>query len=365
VRGRAITFALVVAAGCGDKAVGLELQLPKEAASWDTSCTQTIEVYTEGTDYPAQAGDYIGQTLDVTDHEPPTYADVATAVRGRFDVKIPDDGLLGVEMYGWNGPSGFFNNSAFPELVFYARTLYHGQDPMTIALVPNMDCRTSAVTVRPVELISLVTTKSCTQAADAVGTNPFISIGTFSPGLYKDYLFGWGGKNGAAVTNGIAAFMGSMKVGPGSCAVMFSSSDTAFGAACVNEERRCANAGEIESIMLDNTYAMNSLDTNIQQNLRGAIVGAVLDATNTPLPGATVDIGGAGEVVYVDLDTNGKRLVANTATATTASGMFIVYTNDLVPMKVTHAGTTKTITVGAQRTYDDGFRSPAGVVVTF
>ena len=121
--------------------------------------------------------------------------------------------------------------------------------------------------------------------------------------------------------------------------------------------------------MVDNIYAQ-SLDAAIEEEFKGGVVGAVLDATKAPIVGATVSIPeGKGKVVYVDLDTTNQRLVATTGTVTSASGMFIVYTNELVDAKVSvnQAGNvrSKTLRVGAVRTFTDGFKAPAGLVVTF
>ena len=204
----------VLLAACGEKTVEMQLKLPADQDQWDTSCTQTIEVFTEGLNYPDQSQDYIGQTLDVSEHPPATYRDVASQVRGQFDVAIPASGLQAVEMYGWDGPSGFFNEQAFPELSFFARVDWDGSsDTLVIPLTPNLDCRKTTVTVRPIELVSLVTTKNCTMAAAAIGGAPFMSVGTLTPGLFKEYLFGWGGKYGAPVTDGIASFQTPMVAG--------------------------------------------------------------------------------------------------------------------------------------------------------
>jgi len=360
----------VVAAGCGDKVIDMSLQLPDDRDRWDTSCVLTIEVFTEGLNYPDQSDDYIGQTLDTSDKPPKTYDDVLRAVAGRFDVQIPDTGLSGVEMYGWAGASGFFSESTFPDLVFYSRVLYDGQDTVTIPLVPNMDCRTSNVTVRPIDLIRLVTTHDCTQAAISNDELGYTSLGTLSPGLYKDYLFGWGGQHGAAVANGVAVFSSPTTVGPASCLAVYGGTNTATTGGCVTATKACAMGAEVEAVLVDDGYAQNSLDPTIQEDLRGGVIGAVLDATHAPIAGARVAIpADGGKLVYVDLDTTTRRLIPTTGSTTTASGMFILYSNDLVDAQVTAtvagAPVTKTVRVGAQRNYNDGTKAPAGVIVTF
>lgn len=358
-------YALVAVAACADPVIEMRLELPENHEQWDTGCTKTIEVYTQGANYPAISNDYIGQTFDSSDSPPATYSAVKTMVRGQFEVAIPESGLGGIEMYGWDGLSGFFSNGTFPDLAFYSYVPYTGQDVITVELVPNLDCRLRPVTVRPIDLITLVTTKNCTMAA-TVDPNAFSSMGTLSPGLFKDYMFGWGGQHGATVVGGVSTFQAPNMAGPEACVALYASSGTASTGGCVTGERACAGANELEAAMVDAVYAMNSIDLTIEPQFRGMIVGAVLDAQKNPIAGATVAIDETlGKVVFVNLDTAGKRLVATGGRATTASGMFILYTSTLLDTAITAAGRTKTIQLGAQRTADDGSRLPAGIVVTF
>jgi hypothetical protein len=364
-----LCFGLIVVAACGDAAIEMTLKLPDDNDRWDTSCVQTIEVYTAGLNYPDVSNDYIGQTLDISDDRAATYSDIRSAVSGRFDVAIPDSGLSAVEMYGWNGLSGFFPNGTFPDLAFYARVPYTGQDVVTIELVPNQDCKLSNITVRPIDLITLVSTKSCAMAATTDEQLGFASIGTLTPGLYQPYLFGWGGTHGANVTGGVAAFQASTMVGPESCLAVYASTLTGTTSQCISQTKACAQGNEIEAVLIDDAL-WTSLDPTIQEEFRGGIIGAVIDPTKTPIAGATVEIPqGMGQVVYVRLDTLSKRLIPTGGTATDATGMFIVYSNDLVPAIVTATvggtRTAKTVTVGGQRTLNDGTKLPAGVVVAF
>jgi hypothetical protein len=357
-----LVLVCIFLAACGEEAIEMTLQVPEDSEQWDTSCVQTIEVFTAGANYPDQSNDYIGQTLDLSDDPADSYAALKQAVRGKFEVAIPDSGLSAVEMYGWNGQSGFFSPELFPELIFYSRVPYTGQDTIDIELVANLDCRLSPVIVRPIELMKLVTTKSCAMAAvtDPMG---FASIGTLSPGLYKPYLFGWGGVHGAPVANGLASFNAPLMAGPQSCLAVYGFTATSSTGGCVTPTKACATGTEIEAVLVEDAYAL-SLDAGIQETLRGAVVGAVLDATKTGIAGATVAVD-SGMVVYVNPDTATKRLVPTGGTTTGASGMFVVYSNDLAETSVTANGQTKTVTIGAQRTFSDGTKAPAGVVVTF
>lgn len=359
---RPVLVGVVLLAACGEKALEMTLVLPENSEAWDTSCIQTIEIYTAGGDYPENDDDYLEQTLDISDNPVETYAELKQAIRGRFDVEIPDSGLSAVEMYGWNGPSGFEDPETYPDLNFFARVPYTGQEPVEIELVANLDCRLQPVTVRPIDLLALVTTGSCAQAG-VTDPEAYASLGTLSPGLYRPYLFGWGGVHGAPVTSGVAAFDAALTVGPQSCLAVYSFTDTTETGGCVTPFKACATGSEIEAVLIDDAYAL-SLDTEIQKTLRGGIVGAVLDGTRSGIAGATVTVD-SGMVVYIRPDAGAKRLIPTAGSATDASGMFIIYSNDLARATVTANGQTKQVTVGAQRTYNDGTKAPAGVIVTF
>jgi hypothetical protein len=158
-------------------------------------------------------------------------------------------------------------------------------------------------------------------------------------------------------------------VGPESCLAVYASTLTGTTSQCVSQTKACAQGNEIEAVLIDDAL-WTSLDTTIQEEFRGGIIGAVIDPTKTPIAGATVEIPpGMGQVVYVRLDTLSKRLIPTGGTATDATGMFIIYSNDLVPAIVTATvggtRTAKTVTVGGQRTLNDGTKLPAGVVVAF
>jgi hypothetical protein len=131
-------------------------------------------------------------------------------------------------------------------------------------------------------------------------------------------------------------------------------------------ERVCATGAEIEVALVNNIMSDNSVDTAIEEEFRGVVVGAIVDAQKNPIAGATVEVDEAlGKVVYVNLDTAAQRFTAVGGRATTASGMFMLYTSEIVTATVTANGRTKMLKVGGQRRAASGVTLPAGVIVTF
>jgi hypothetical protein len=216
-----------------------------------------------------------------------------------------------------------------------------------------------------VTLVTLLTTKDCAMAA-VNDPQAFSSMGTLSPGLFRDYLFGWGGQHGANVVNGVATYMAPTTAGPESCVAVYAASATGSSGGCLSGERACAGVNEIEVALVDNIMSDNSVDTAIEEEFRGVVVGAIVDAQKNGIAGARVDIDpDLGQVVYVNLDMAARRFTPAVGNVTSASGMFMLYTSDIVDVTVTANGRSKTLKVGGQRRAASGVTLPAGVIVTF
>jgi hypothetical protein len=367
-KGRAWLLPLVATVGCGEKVIEMKLVLPEDHEQWDTSCLKTIELFTGGANYPTISTDYLGQTLDTADAPPTTYLDVEDVMRGQFLLDIPDSGLSGIELYGWDGPSGFFVDPAaglFPDMVFYSYVPYSGQDEMRVEIVPNLDCRLRPVTVRPIDMLTLLQTKDCAMAA-ITDPNAGVGMGTLTPGLFRDYMFGWGGQHGSLLANGVAVFSAPLTAGPESCVAVYSGDARSSSGGCVTGERVCAGPNEIETTLVDNLMADNAADPAIEERFRGIVFVAVVDNTKTPIAGATVTVDEEiGQVVFGNVDTVARRFTAVGGEQTTASGTFILYTSTLAEVTITAPGRgTKTLTLGGQRRTPQNLTLPAGVIVT-
>src|SRR4051812_314351 len=90
---------LLVVSACADPVVEMQLVLPKQ--SMDTSCVTAVEVHANGATYPQVKEDRVISCIDIKPAA--TYAGVQTAIRGKFELGVPDTGLAGLEIFGWSG----------------------------------------------------------------------------------------------------------------------------------------------------------------------------------------------------------------------------------------------------------------------
>src|SRR5688572_2983438 len=95
--------ALALVTGCTDPVLDMQLQLPTNAATFDTSCISAVEVRVTGTSFLQNKDDYTRSCIDIQGGA--DYVAIRDAIRGRFEVAVPDTGISGIEIYGWSGPS--------------------------------------------------------------------------------------------------------------------------------------------------------------------------------------------------------------------------------------------------------------------
>ncbi|MCX5746155.1 MAG: hypothetical protein NT062_27065 [Proteobacteria bacterium] len=337
---------LVGLGACADPVVDLSFTSPAPAFD-DTSCVTSVELYAAGKTYPVDPRDFVGTTVQV-DH-PPTYADLIAALRGKFDVPVPPTGLGAIEVYGWNGDPSWDQQLAPSELVFYARTPYDGDD-VNLQLIPNVSCKRSTVTVRPLDLVGFITGNyQCAAGAipDGVPPNkPFADLGTFAPVLYlDDQVRYFGGKSRGDVVGGVATIEGPTTVGPGSCLAIGTYTGTQDAIACARTAGICGHPGELEVAVLPDDFIV-PMDPSATYSR--AVVGGVFSTMRTPVAGAKVEVDPTeAKVAYLDLDVATKTFKIVSGQATSASGLFVVYTNKLVDVQVTSNGKVAGVQVGS------------------
>ncbi len=334
-------------AGCADPAVSLNIQPPPDQANFDTSCVTTFEMYADGANYPADTADF--NSIEITlDHPAPTYAELLDEVRGKFDIPIPATGLSKVEVYGWNGVSGFGTVTVNPELAFLAVQQYAGDEDFTVPLIPNMSCARGAVKVRALDLPAFLATSPRDCAAGALPGGS-LTLGTLTPAMWKPATYFWGGVVTADLAaDGTATMQGSSKIGPESCIAASGGITGDTSTSCMTGPGVCGKPGEYELAVFGDDYYANSVDKVIQSKYQSFVIGAVFDTARASVAGASVEFDTTkGQVVYADFDPVAKAFkpVPN-ATATTASGIFLLYTNELLDVKVTGAGHSATVRLG-------------------
>jgi hypothetical protein len=350
---------LLVFAACADPVVEMQLVLPKNADNFDTSCINAVEVRVTGANFLNDPDDYERSCIPIEGGT--SYAAIREAIRGKFEVLIPDSGISGIEIYGWSGPTACeiaAEDDPFesPNLLFAGRGDYIGQDRVDIPVVPNLSCARSQLTVKQTDMFALIGGKTCAQAgaADVIGASG-IGIGTLMTRLYGKGARYYGNLDGGEVIGGAAvSFTGPTVTGPRACLAMDigdfnlgGSTSCVVGGASV-----CAGPGEVEVASIP--YALlgtDNLDTSLMTKFPVHVLATVWsNATpRTLLSGATVQIDpNHAKVIYLDPPNTAGIMVARADQSSTGpSGLFALYADSVVAVKVTAGAATRTVTLGS------------------
>lgn len=339
--------------GCGDKAVEVSLQLPSAsvAAPYDTSCVSAVEIYVDGTRYPTDDTDFLRDCIDLA-KPGATFSAIADQIRGKFDTKLPQSGLGGIELFAYNGTCGAARHRDY-DLIFYGSARYTGGDELALPLTPNINCTPIDVAVRPVDLLKYVKTQNCAMAAWSTGK---VALSTLSPLPFTTETYWWGGQAAAPATGGLVSLRGPAKdVGPNSCLAigLYTTDWNEITCTPAADQRMCATGAEVEAPMIDEDVGYRTGDPGIINQFGGLAVGAVMGPG--PIQGATVTLDpeftDRAKVVYFDMPAgveNGTGVLTPRAEqATGPSGLFGVYTMSVVRITVTAGGKTVKRTLGA------------------
>ncbi len=359
---RLAALLVVSLAACADPVVEMNIVLPKNAATFDTSCVTAVEIRTMGASYATNDDDYLSSCVEISNA--PTFGKLRDAIRGKFDILIPDSGLSGVSLLGWSGPTPckLSDDDAYytPDVVTFGRADFIGQDVLDVPLTPNLDCGSrQQLTVRVVDMFAMVSgatpsSATCTTAMTFPDMMGGAWLGTIMPKLFGKGSVYYGGINGANGVANAATFSGLTAVGSKSCLALDGGTVTGGSTSCVVQGNLCASAGEYELAAVSNAVidATPGLDPSLQAKFPGVIFGSVWTSGSprTPIAGATVEVDAKhGKVVYVDPPTSAADNVhvRTDQTGTGPSGLFMLYTDTLVSAKVTGGGRTRTLTLGA------------------
>ena len=342
---------ILLSAACNDGAIDLQLSLPQEAATFDLSCVKAVDVLTLGPNdtMPLDIGARTSNNVACVDlgRTVTTFAQLQGALANKIDAPIPAGGLAAVEIRGRAGSCA--DKPAQYEAIFYGGAVDTGNADLTIPLVRSISCDAGAqFTVKPVNMYDLFSTKTCADYVDA-GARAFSA--DYRPTLISRQPFtfetGQSSQPMSSATAQLSSFNPTLNK---TCAAigLQNAAGTIGGQACINNAGNptaCAGTN-VELALLPTTYAQMSRDTSITKYGSWSFIGVWTTTGGTPGPvsGATVtlDMNDDAKIVYGDLGTTAFVPSAG-ATATTASGMIMIYANTLVTATITAPGkgTTK------------------------
>ncbi len=342
---RAVVLSIALAA-CTDPAVDMHLSWPQSTTAFDLSCVSAVDVLpipvgdAKALDIGLRESDDLTRVPCVDLATPPTsFADVEAQIRGRFDVPLPPQGLAGIELRGRRGSCAEI--PAFYESVFYGGAMYDASsDSLDIPIRHNISCNQGTTyTVKPVDLVSLVKTKTCGAMASAGNTfvgavRPTLLSGDFSPMTFES------GPAIEPLAMGGASLPSYSSSFSGSCvAAGWGDGNVLDSVTCINPGALTACAGsDVEVPIVSFDYAANAA-----HNLNGSglmVIGAVWsNAAKSPVANATitVDEGATASVIYGDVGDSDFTPTA-TATATGTSGMFAIFSDGVVGVTVSAPG---------------------------
>jgi hypothetical protein len=354
-------LAVVGASACAEPAVEMSLRLPAENADFDTSCITAVDMYVYGGTYDVNRQDYIYDCKQIKAGA--TYSDVRTAIHNQFDTRIPDTGLYGVEL---EAHTGICDPQNSPEdtshLMFNTSARYFGGNTFPLTIRPVANCALTSMNVRAVDMIALNKTKDCAQATVTDDGTASLLFGELAPSLV-DGTFYWSSSEPGTWAASVGTNMGHATVGKEACLAANIGTNTIWSISCVQQTGPtvCATGTEKEIGVVPMMPAIMALDPNKRTKWGGVVMGSVwttVGATKAPVSGATVTFDTAhGEIDYVEPDAAGTLRTTANATATGASGMFVVFTDTVLPITIKSGAKTRTIMVGSDKKY------PAGALV--
>jgi hypothetical protein len=347
--------ALALLVGCAEPVVGMQLVLPKNADTFDTTCITAVEVRVTGANFLQDSADFRRSCIELSGGA--SYTAIRDAIRGKFEVAIPETGITGIEIYGWSGPTACkYDGTSFvtPDLLFFGRGDYIGQDVVDIPVTPNLSCARTQLNIRMIDMFAMAGGATCAVAGMPTG-DAGVGVGTLVPRMYGKGTQYFGSLTGAPSTNNLASFMAPTQTGPKSCLALNGGSDPWGGSTgcVVGGTAVCAGAGEIEHAAIPvSVYAhLENFDEQLMTKFPGVVFGSVWSngATKTPIAGATVTIDPThGKVMYLDPpDASGVMSVRGDQNGTGPSGLFVLYADTIVNAKITAGTATRTVALGA------------------
>jgi hypothetical protein len=320
----------------------------------DTSCVTAINTYVYGNTYETDKND-LKFDCKVIDGGKKTAAEVKDAFTGLFDMAIPDSGLYGVEIEAHTGgcPTTSSETPFGSDLIFNASARYNGSDRINLPLVPIASCETSTMKARAIDIFKLLSTKDCNQSILGDGIGAELYLGQLAPSLI-DGTFYWSSGNLSQWSAGVGTGLGMPNTGGTACLSANIGTQDVYSISCVNfGPPVCALAGEVEVGVIPVNSVVASLDQSKRSKWGSIVVGSVWTGTGTartPVMGATVEADPEhSEVVFVEPGPNNTLVTTAGAAATGASGLFVLFTDRVLEVKVKAARGERTLKLGADK----------------
>ena len=353
---RAVWLAGVVAAGCAEPAVEMQLAMPASVpADFDLSCIGAVDVlgFSQAMldEAPPDISDHVGfnneQPACVNVSHATTFAELTDQLRGHVSVPLPVGGRTAIELRGRTGTCEQF--PAGEGLIYGGGTYTSGASNVAVALAANISCKaTSTLRVQPIDMLALIAdaAHACKPLADVADGDAMLpavirptrlTTKTSGPDLMMLEL---GSDFQPLGTDGTATLASFTAAAPDACIAVARESQTLQGSACVNRgvPTLCAaDASTVELPVASSTKVEAAYDGALIAQYGLPVLGFAWERTatgKTPLAGATVTLTdpSRGTVVYLDI-VNGNLQPA-IATKTTAAGAFFVYTNGISAISV-------------------------------
>jgi hypothetical protein len=331
---------------CNDGAIDVSLVPPEEAATFDMSCVKVVDVLALGPNdtMPLDIGARTGNSVECIDlgRTVTTFAQLQAALAGKFQAPIPAGGLAAIEIRGRAGTCA--DKPAQYEAIFYGGAVDTGNADLAIPLVRSISCNAGTqYSIKPVNMYDLFNTKMCT---DYVDPGSQASSADFRPTLISrqpvTFESGQSSQPMSSATVQISTFNPTLNKTCAAIALQNATGSIA-GQACISNaggDTACGTS-DVELAVLPTDYARNSRDASIKNYAAWSFIGVWTKTGGMPGPvsGATVtlDEKDDAKIVYGDLGTTAFVPSAG-ATATTASGMIMIYTNTLVTATITAPG---------------------------
>lgn len=357
---RCALVALTLAA-CADPTIKLSLAPTADVrTTLNTSCTNAVLVKLNGLTIDSSTEDFVQECYDIpagVTHN--NWTELQAAIAGKVSSPLPATGLSGVEVYGFNGTCAQLvppMTARTSDLVFYGFGRNVDDEEVRIDVTGNLDCTRETVTARAIDIDKLRTAASCGLATFSLARG--IGLSTFNP-LPIGRGVDWWGTNRVLVdeATGLATIDAPTTVLGSSCLVASwtNGSLDPRSTSCITPvaQNVCGTPREVPA--LEPRLWEGAQDMPKFEAYKGGfVVGIVYNDQIGPIAGATITLEAGfeerGEVVYLTRkDEEGAMVIRGAeagVTQTDISGLFGIYTDSLIRVKIQKGDSMVTRNVG-------------------